>query len=77
MKKIQVLGPGCRKCEVLYEHARQAAEQLGLECEIEKVTDLDAIVAHGVLTTPALIVDGVVKVAGRVPSAEALKAVLA
>jgi len=77
MKMIQVLGPGCRKCEALYEHARQAAEQLGLECEIEKVTDLDAIVAHGVLTTPALVVDGVVRVAGRVPSAEALKAVLA
>ena len=76
MLKIQVLGPGCAKCKVLFEHADQAAKQLGLEYEIEKVTDIDAILAYGVMTTPALVVDGKLKVSGRVPSVEHLRAVL-
>jgi len=74
--KIQVLGPGCAKCKLLFEHAEQAARELGLEYEIEKVTDIDAILGFGVMTTPALLVDGKLKIAGRVPSAEQLKAVL-
>ena len=76
MTKIQVLGPGCAKCKVLYEHAEQAAQQLGLEYEMEKVTDIDAILGFGVMTTPALVVNGQLKVAGRVPSAEQLKSML-
>ncbi len=76
MKKIQILGPGCQKCQVLYEHAKAASEQLGLECTIEKVTDINAIVSFGVLSTPALVVDGQVKVAGRVPSASQIKEML-
>jgi small redox-active disulfide protein 2 len=76
MTKIQVLGPGCAKCKVLFEHAEQAARELGLDYEIEKVTDIDAILGFGVMTTPALVVDGKLKIAGRVPSAEQLKAVL-
>ena len=76
MTKIQVLGPGCAKCKLLFEHAEQAARELGLEYEIEKVTDIDAILGFGVMTTPALLVDGKLKIAGRVPSAEQLKAVL-
>jgi small redox-active disulfide protein 2 len=76
MKKIQVLGSGCARCQALYEHAEQAAQALGLPFEIEKVTDIDAILAHGVMTTPALVVDGQVKVVGRVPSAEQLKEML-
>jgi small redox-active disulfide protein 2 len=77
LKKIQILGAGCQKCKILYEHTKTATEQLGLECTIEKVTDIDAIVSYGILSTPALVVDGQVKVAGRVPSASQLKEILA
>ena len=76
MTKIQVLGPGCQKCQVLYQHVEQAVKELGLECELEKVTDISAIVAYGILSTPALVVNGEVKIVGRVPSAEQLKEVL-
>ena len=76
MIKIQVLGPGCPKCGVLYEHADQAARELGLDYEIEKVTDMNAIVGFGVLSTPALVVDGQVKISGRVPTTAQLKEML-
>jgi small redox-active disulfide protein 2 len=76
MTKIQVLGPGCAKCKVLFEHADQAAKELGLDYEIEKVTDIDTILGFGVMMTPALVVDGKLKLSGRVPSAEQIKAVL-
>jgi small redox-active disulfide protein 2 len=77
MKKIQILGPGCQKCKVLYEHTKTATEQLGLECTIEKVTNIEAIVGFGILSTPALVIDGQVKVAGRVPTAAQIKEMLA
>lgn len=77
MKKIQILGPGCPRCKTLYEHTKAATEQLGLECTIEKVVDIEAIVSFGILSTPALVVDGQVKVAGRVPSASQIKEMLA
>jgi small redox-active disulfide protein 2 len=76
MTKIQVLGPGCAKCKVLAEHAEQAARELGLDYEIQKITDIEVILGYGVMTTPALVVDGKLKIAGRVPSADQLKAVL-
>ena len=76
MTKIQVLGPGCQKCQVLYQHVEQAVKELGLECELEKVADISAIVAYGILSTPALVVNGEVKVVGRVPSVQQLKEVL-
>jgi small redox-active disulfide protein 2 len=76
MTKIQVLGPGCAKCKVLFDHVDQAAKELGLEYEIEKVTDISTIMGYGVMSTPALVVNGEIKLAGRVPSAEQLKAVL-
>lgn len=76
MTRIEVLGPGCEKCKVLYAHAEQAAHELGLEFEIKKVTDINAIMAYGVMSTPALVVNGAVKFSGRVPSAEQLKTVL-
>jgi small redox-active disulfide protein 2 len=76
MTTIQVLGPGCAKCKVLFEHADQAAQELGLDYQIEKVTDIDAIMRYGVMSTPALVVNGEVKLAGRVPSADQLKALL-
>ena len=58
MKKLQILGTGCPKCVKLAEAAHAAADQLGLECEIEKVTDINRIVSFGVMMTPALVVDG-------------------
>jgi small redox-active disulfide protein 2 len=76
MSKIQVLGPGCPKCQVLYERTTQAAREIGLECEIEKVSDLQAIVSFGILSTPALVVDGTVKVNGRIPTVPQLKEIL-
>jgi small redox-active disulfide protein 2 len=77
VKTIQILGTGCPKCHLLADHAEQAAKALGLDYRIEKVTDIPAIVAFGVMTTPALAVDGTVKVAGRVPTVAALKELLA
>jgi small redox-active disulfide protein 2 len=77
MKKLQVLGTGCAKCRMLTDHAEQAAKELGLEYTLEKVTNIDDIVAFGVMATPALVVDGEIKVAGRVPTVEAIKPLLA
>jgi small redox-active disulfide protein 2 len=77
VKKIQILGTGCAKCRMLSDHAEEAARALGLDYTLEKVTDINDIVAFGVTATPALAVDGQIKVAGRVPTAEALKALLA
>lgn len=73
MKKIQILGTGCRKCALLAETAENAAKALGITYSIEKVTDLKDIAAFGVMYTPAMVVNGVVKVAGRVPSVEDAK----
>ncbi len=68
MKKLQILGTGCPKCRKLTENVEAAAKALGIECEIEKVTDINGIMAFGVMMTPALAVDGVVKVVGKVPN---------
>lgn len=75
--KIQVLGPGCPKCRRMAAVTEQAARELGVDAEIVKVTAIDAILACGVMMTPALIVDGEVKVAGRVPSLTDVKEWLA
>ncbi len=66
--KIQILGTGCAKCEKLAENAKQAADNLGLDYQLEKVTDLNQIMAFGVMTTPGLAVDGKVLSVGKVPS---------
>ena len=76
MKKLQILGTGCAKCANLAAATEQAAKSLGLEYQMEKVTDLKEIMTFGVMMTPALVVDGKVKVAGRVPSVEDLKSML-
>jgi len=68
MKKIQILGTGCAKCTKLAENTRQAADSLGLEYELVKVTDINEIMAFGIMTTPGLAVDGKVLLAGKVPS---------
>ena len=73
---MQILGMGCPKCQKLEENARQAAQELNLEFQIEKVKDLQQIMTFGVMVTPALVVDGVVKVAGKVPGVEELKKLL-
>ena len=73
MKKLQILGTGCAKCNKLQEHAEQAARELGIEYEMEKVKELNRIMDFGVMITPALVVDGEVKVAGKVPSVEDIK----
>ncbi len=73
MKKIQVLGPGCPKCNLLADNARAAVNELGIDCDIEKITEIDKIVSFGVMMTPALVVDGEVKVVGKAPSIEEVK----
>ena len=77
MKILQVLGTGCPKCKKLAENAETAAKALGIEYEIEKVTDINEIMKFGVMMTPALAVDGQVKVVGKVPSPDEIKKMLA
>jgi small redox-active disulfide protein 2 len=74
--KIQILGTGCAKCNALTMATEKAAQMLGLPYELEKVTDLKRIMAFGVMATPALVVDGKVKVAGQVPNLNELKTML-
>jgi small redox-active disulfide protein 2 len=77
VKKLQILGPGCPKCEELTKRTEEAAKALGLDYELEKIKDLNQMMAIGVFMTPALVVDGEVKVVGKVPSEEELKKMLA
>lgn len=76
MKKLQILGTGCPKCEKLTELTEQAAKELGIEYEIEKVTDINQIMEFGVMMTPALAVDGKVRVSGKVPDIGEIKNLL-
>jgi small redox-active disulfide protein 2 len=76
MVKIEILGTGCPKCKKLAENAEIAAKALGVEYEIEKVTDINEIMKFGVMITPALAVDGKVKIAGKVASPDDIKAML-
>lgn len=73
---IEVLGPGCAKCEMLAKHAEEAARDLGLDYCLVKVTDPAVFMRYGVMATPALIVGGQLKLQGRVLSADKLKALL-
>jgi len=75
-KLIQVMGPGCPKCEKLKANAEAAAKELGLEAQVEKVTDINVMVGFGIMATPALVVDGVVKSIGKVLSVEEVKRLL-
>lgn len=77
MKLIQVLGPGCPKCEKLKKNAEEAVSQSGTEATVEKITDINVIVGFGVMTTPALAIDGEVKSVGKVLSSEDIKKLLA
>ena len=76
MKKIQIFGPGCHRCEKLAENAEIAVKALGLEYEIEKVTDMQEVMSLGVVMTPALVVDGTVKIVGKVADIDEIKKLL-
>ncbi|MFP4497387.1 MAG: thioredoxin family protein [Vulcanimicrobiota bacterium] len=76
MKKLQVLGTGCPRCNTLAENTINVAEKMGIKYELEKVTDINDITSFGVMMTPALVVDGEVKVTGRVPTDQELEKML-
>jgi len=76
MKKIQILGTGCPKCMKLTESAELAAKELGIDYAIEKITDVNRIISFGVMITPALAIDGVVKTAGKVLTSQEIKPLL-
>ena len=69
MRTIEVLGPGCNNCIQLEKNAREAVMMAGVEAEVVHVTDPREIIAHGVMSTPGLVIDGKVVSAGRIPSA--------
>jgi len=77
MRKLQVLGPGCPKCIELAKRTDEAAKASGVDYELEKVTELNKIMSFGVFMTPALVVDGEVKVVGAVPSVEDIQKLIA
>ena len=74
--EIKVLGPGCANCNKLEDATRKAVEKAGLDATIEKVSDLQEIMSYGVMSTPALVVDGQLRLAGRVPSVDDLVSLL-
>lgn len=74
---IQVLGTGCQKCKTLYELVNKAVTETGVEALVEKVEDIQKIMAYNIIMTPGLVIDGYVKVAGRLPSLDEVKKLLA
>ena len=74
--KIEVLGPGCKNCSALEKATNEALSQLGMDASVEKVTDYGKIAGYGVMSTPALVVDGEVKTVGRVPSVDEITELL-
>ncbi len=73
VRKLQVFGPGCARCRKLAENTESAARELGIDYEIEKVIEIEDISAAGVFLTPALAIDGELKVVGKVPSPQEIK----
>lgn len=76
MRQVQILGPGCPKCKKLEQTAIEAIKELNLDCEVVKVADINQIMNMGVMMTPALAIDGSVKVVGRVPGLNEIKQIL-
>ena len=74
--KIQVLGSGCPKCKALTERVEEAVGSLGIDCEVEKVTDINDIISFGVMVTPGLVIDGEVKSVGKLLSVDEIKGML-
>lgn len=77
MKTLQILGTGCPKCKKLAENVEAAAKRLGIPYRMEKITDITKIMSFGVMMTPALVVDGEVKVSGKIPPPEEIEKMLA
>jgi small redox-active disulfide protein 2 len=77
MKTLQILGTGCPKCKMLAENTEAAAQRLGIAYRMEKVTEILKIMAFGVMSTPALAVDGAVKFSGKIPTSEEIERILA
>lgn len=75
--KIEVLGMGCKKCTSLYDNVNEALKQLGISAEVEKVSDMQKIMGYGVMSTPALVIDGQVKFTGGSPAFPELMDVIA
>ena len=71
--KIEILGTGCPKCKKLEENTRNAVGEAGVKAEVVKVTDITKIVDYGVMTTPAVVIDGTVKASGRIPEIDEIK----
>ena len=71
--KIEILGMGCANCNKLYQNALEAVKMSGKEIEVAKVEDIKKIMSYGVMSTPALVIDGMVKVAGKVPKVEEIR----
>ena len=76
MKQLIVLGPGCPRCEQLAAATRQAADQLGIAYELEKLTDIKQFSKFGLMMTPGLVVDGELRIHGKVPPVDEIKALL-
>lgn len=76
MRKIQILGTGCPKCQKLVKNAETAAREIGMDIEIEKITDITEIMKFGVMMTPGLVIDGDVKSVGRVLSSAEIEKLL-
>jgi small redox-active disulfide protein 2 len=76
MKLVQVLGPGCARCEKLKHNAEEAVKKSGIEATVEKITDINVITSFGVMMTPALAIDGEVKLVGRVASPDEIAKLL-
>lgn len=74
--KIEVLGTGCSKCKTLYENVKKALEESGKDAEVVKVEEIPKIMAYGVMSTPALVIDGQVKFSGKLASAAEIKGML-
>lgn len=73
---IKILGPGCKNCVLLYKMTAQAVQELGVDATIEKIEDYGQIASYGVMSTPALVIDGVVTLSGRVPTQTHLREII-
>ena len=74
--EIKILGTGCPKCKALEKNVKEALTEMGKEANVEKVTEIEKIMEYGIMMTPALVIDGVVKVLGRVPDKSEIKKII-
>ena len=74
--EIKVMGGGCKSCEKLLENVKEAVAELSIEADVKYITDMEEIMNAGVISTPALLVDGIVKSSGRVPKTKEIKKIL-